>query len=69
MKWKVLFKSMFYSIVIVSIFLTFIEYSLDFLGYNTYSIDLMADIFPPLIFIVSLLFIATTTILYQLMRL
>ena len=52
MKWKVLFKSLFYSLFIVSVFLTFIEYSLGFLGYNTFSIDVMAEIFPPLIFLV-----------------
>lgn len=40
----------------------------DFLGY-TYSIELMADIFPPLIFLASVIFIGLTTILYLLMRL
>lgn len=69
MKWKVLFKSLFYSLVIVFVFLTFIEYALGFLGYNAFSIDVMAEILPPLIFIVSIIFIGMTTILYQLMRL
>ena len=69
MKWKVLFKSLFYSLVIVSLFLTLIEYALSFLGYNTFSIEFMANIFPPLILLVSVIFIGVTTIVYQLMRL
>ena len=69
MKWKILFKSLFYSLVIVAFFLTMIQYVLSSLfGYNTSSIEIMADLFPPLILLVGTVFIGLTTILYQLMR-
>lgn len=69
MKWKILFKSLFYSLIIVILFGKFIEYSVDFLGYHTFSIELVADILPPLILLVLVIFIGLTTILYQVMRL